>query len=537
MGKLVAGAASGMSKKAAKTQKRQGFAKAFKRATQNISSAIPKWLTTNLSYFQMYYNQLHSAQNRTSEVTNAKKQKLDRAKCKNTAAGSPTNAKAAMAKVAKKVAKNDGGRGKTPLPKVSKSPLPKVAGAKYRRKEKVDLSNLEAPELSDSFNPENEDISPYTMICEVCKLRKELQDHRIATVYLEEGLNELFADLTDGKKEHVKIRQDDDKLVPKYSKTSNMDETCFGYALCLMGSVITPAFANTVETLLKKKMKSTGYTIMRAPCKTFSRMFNKLQSDHKDAKPPRYALNVDVVRMGVVFDTPMDLINAMKVLNKNMEIIRTKNSFVMQAGETPTGYRACLLNLRFQDPANATCKMMSENAKERWDRYLENTKDRHKNYVMKAMKWLSSRAMAKKEVAMACEIQLIYKPYYFYRKNVHFLYKVTRTDNMEQFLRDFEPKTEEAARKEKNKNARRSKWAATRSTQHSVRLIGAITKKEKKEKKPSTIETKEDELLPKVKSASSLAAASAADLHVIEEVHLPTINSKNNEDVSDPMVS
>ena len=25
---------------------------------------------------------------------------------------------------------------------------------------------------------------------------------------------------------------------------------------------------------------------------------------------------------------------------------------------------------------------------------------------------------------MACEVQLMYKPYYFYRKNVHFLYKV-----------------------------------------------------------------------------------------------------------------
>ena len=40
------------------------------------------------------------------------------------------------------------------------------------------------------------------------------------------------------------------------------------------------------------------------------------------------------------------------------------------------------------------------------------------------MKWLSSKALAKKEVAMACEVQLMYKPYYFYRKNVHFLYKV-----------------------------------------------------------------------------------------------------------------
>ena len=40
------------------------------------------------------------------------------------------------------------------------------------------------------------------------------------------------------------------------------------------------------------------------------------------------------------------------------------------------------------------------------------------------MKWLSGRSLAKKEVAMACEVQLMYKPYYFYRKNVHFLYKV-----------------------------------------------------------------------------------------------------------------
>ena len=48
----------------------------------------------------------------------------------------------------------------------------------------------------------------------------------------------------------------------------------------------------------------------------------------------------------------------------------------------------------------------------------------HSRVRKQAVKWLSSRGLAKKEVAMACEVQLMYKPYYFYRKNVHFLYKV-----------------------------------------------------------------------------------------------------------------
>ena len=131
--------------------------------------------------------------------------------------------------------------------------------------------------------------------------------------------------------------------VPKFSKTSKMDEPSFGFALVMMGMVLTPGFSDAVCGLLKKKFKNKDftYTIMRvrllvsfsakekvnrlpahqlthllahthggvcsgisflglsqAPCKSFSRMFNKIKTDHADAKAPRYAQNVDVVRMG-----------------------------------------------------------------------------------------------------------------------------------------------------------------------------------------------------------------------------------------------
>ena len=265
-------------------------------------------------------------------------------------------------------------------------------------------------------------------------------------------------------------------------------------------------------------------------------MFNKVKTDHAHVKAPRYAQNVDVVRMGwfacllcyaastgcsvpcdwvvknefqeppepricsvtklkhtpgLVFDEPAGLSDAAKVhachcqgllallkcrascvtacvhilqvLMKNMEVVRTKNQFVLKEGDERGGYKAVIVTLRYTDPRNATFGQMSENNKEKWTRYIEDTKDRHKNYARKvrscfgsetfllepvrfcmrmqpalsddtanpppnagqqAMKWLCSKALAKKEVAMACEVQLMYKPYYFYRKNVHFLYKV-----------------------------------------------------------------------------------------------------------------
>ena len=44
-----------------------------------------------------------------------------------------------------------------------------------------------------------------------------------------------------------------------------MDETCYGFALVMMGMVLTPSYADTVTSLLKKKLKNKDhtYTIMR----------------------------------------------------------------------------------------------------------------------------------------------------------------------------------------------------------------------------------------------------------------------------------
>ena len=87
---------------------------------------------------------------------------------------------------------------------------------------------------------------------------------------------------------------------------------------------------------------------MKAPPKSFPRMFNKLKTDHNVEKYPRYAMNVDIVRMGVVCDSPDDLSAALKVLVDSMEVLRIKNTFVLKNdAEGRGGYRAILLNLKF----------------------------------------------------------------------------------------------------------------------------------------------------------------------------------------------
>jgi len=409
------------------------------------------------------------------------------------------------------------------------TPTQKSDGKKIIRKAKVDMGEDPADMLSESFieSCEDEEISPFKMLREVCQTRQNLQNHAIAAIHLKEGLHYHFKGMTDEKLEFKPLRQDDDGLVPKFSKASNMDEPGYGYALVMMGMVLTPGFSDMVTSLLKKKFKKLDYTytIMRAPCKSFSRMFNKVKTDHADAKTPRYAQNIDVVRMGVVFDEPEGLSTAAKLLMKGMEVIRTKNQFVLKEGDSRGGYKACIMTMRYVDPNNNTFGKMAENNKEKWARYIEDSKERHKNYARKAVKWLSSRGLAKKEVAMACEVQLMYKPYYFYRKNVHFLYKVLRTENLEQFLRDFAPKTDEAVKKNKAANKRRASWAKGRNTRHSVRLIGATHRSDSIDDD----NTHFPELSATHNPASDSAPASATMVPIdeghkaIEDVHLPTI--------------
>ena len=80
-------------------------------------------------------------------------------------------------------------------------------------------------------------------------------------------------------------------------------------------------------------------------------------------------------------------VHVSQVLMKNMEVVRTKNQFVLREGDERGGYKAVILTLRYTDPRNATFGQMCENNKEKWTRYIQDTKDRHKNYARKVRPW------------------------------------------------------------------------------------------------------------------------------------------------------
>ena len=66
-----------------------------------------------------------------------------------------------------------------------------------------------------------------------------------------------------------------------------------------------------------------------------------------------------------------------------MQVIRTKNQFVLQEGEARGGYKACILNVRYTDPQNKTFEKMANN-KAKWDKYINvKTKDRHQSNARK----------------------------------------------------------------------------------------------------------------------------------------------------------
>ena len=62
------GADSKQSAKESKASKAKELAKAVNRAKQ-MHSAIPMWLTENLSYFQSFHGQLHAAENQILDVS------------------------------------------------------------------------------------------------------------------------------------------------------------------------------------------------------------------------------------------------------------------------------------------------------------------------------------------------------------------------------------------------------------------------------------------------------------------------------------
>ena len=74
---------------------------------------------------------------------------------------------------------------------------------------------------------------------------------------------------------------------------------------------------------------------------------------------------------------------------KGMEVIRTKNQFVLKEGDSRGGYKACIMTMRYVDPNNKTFGKMAENSKEKWGRYIEDCKERHKNYARKVRSWVA----------------------------------------------------------------------------------------------------------------------------------------------------
>ena len=69
---------------------------------------------------------------------------------------------------------------------------------------------------------------------------------------------------------------------------------------------------------------------------------------------------------------------------KRMQVIRTKNQFVLSEGEVRGGYKSCLLNVRYTDPKNKTFAKMANNNKAQWDKYINHkTKDRHQSNARK----------------------------------------------------------------------------------------------------------------------------------------------------------
>mmetsp|Transcript_51139 Transcript_51139/g.119830 ORF Transcript_51139/g.119830 Transcript_51139/m.119830 type:complete len:796 (+) Transcript_51139:97-2484(+) len=276
-------------------------------------------------------------------------------------------------------------------------------------------------------------------------------------------------------------RQDEPGLVPelKYFLDEEKSITMGGNhelfvarSLAIAALAANEVFTQDMHTLFG----NINVTVVEAPPKGYTRMFNKLQNPAEHGDPsipkPRPMKNVDVLRVAIVVKDPADVERTYLLLKSRYRVLRVKNNHDPAHGEGFGGYRSLLVNfaydsgVRIRDAfghgyygqsGKSMAFTMDRNhvavdaTAEKWHRYCRSMRPTSDWLWGMQGLWRVGRRDPYRRLVLAAEVQVVLAAYMQGRSLSHMLYKISRCETgPSEMARDFSPgfvqKTPEMAR-------------------------------------------------------------------------------------------
>ena len=188
------------------------------------------------------------------------------------------------------------------------------------------------------------------------------------------------------------------------------------------------------------------FTLVKGDSRIRSKALSR--EDHAEEPRPRPALNIDVNRNCLTFDTPEELLAAAQALcsHPRLGAVRIKNGFAMSGAEAKKAfhYRTLMLNMLFDTGVTFGELAADPRVRDVWDTYVEAPPsnpaqpwDTWRNQARAAVAHLRSPAMAGRPVKLIVESQLLLREYKIGRDEMHLLYKVVRSDTDKALFKQF----------------------------------------------------------------------------------------------------
>jgi ankyrin repeat protein len=232
------------------------------------------------------------------------------------------------------------------------------------------------------------------------------------------------------------------------------EESIYIHILRLTARAIDTSYQHIMEEIALESTNGDpkDYTFSKATIKGDSRIRSKAlsQDDHCFENRPRPALNIDVNRNCMTFDTPEELLAAAKAICAHASFgggaARVKNGFELSSEQAKDAYhyRTLMLNMLYDVGLTFGELAAQENVIQMWNDYVEASPENPnqawgtwRKQAQAAVTHLRSDFMSDKPVKLIVESQLLLKEYKLGRDEMHLLYKVVRSDSDKALFQQF----------------------------------------------------------------------------------------------------
>jgi hypothetical protein len=156
----------------------------------------------------------------------------------------------------------------------------------------------------------------------------------------------------------------------------------------------------------------------------------KLNNDHRDATDPKVLMNIDIIRGAVVLPHLSEIVDAFEDLNAKFPFLRVKNDWAASSEELQHKFYYCciLCNFVFQSASSTysdVANHLLSYANELNPEHSDQIGQAHVSACVAAADWLFANH-ADTPIRIVCEVQLIWEPFLFLRKQSHLPYKFWR---------------------------------------------------------------------------------------------------------------